>query len=433
MAVRWDLLFGSDYLLDITNEERRFLALDPISTNWEITQYYSKTNICYTRTTVYWDKSEIRKVIYEENRLPDGYDIPIYRCITEHDTRLKTDHREKLVPLTPRGKPKPVTASNILAIAPFGCSFHYSIDTRHSADGADPKVTMMIYHSRNCLDIKIGEKARVAAVQNTAAFHSFMQYYMSSCPPDYFDRVEHLRTAKHQTIKYQTGDIFRMEIDRFRYCYGLITGKVREILKWPELPEIHSFRALMMIPIMVRYYDLITERSDLKADDLSGYPLSRIDICGDNDIIWGKHTIVDHKQLSEDEIEFPLICTRIKKPSIHDTTHSFDLLIGTKLLATPPQYNLYVEWGTASTILPSEQISGSLKSFLQAYHDPHGIVKIGILPNLEGDQMDLLNDHQSEMRRELFRCLGLEEDVDFDSFAVAFHGLTKEELLSKLI
>lgn len=260
-----------------------------------------------------------------------------------------------------------------------------------------------------------------------------MQYYMSSCPPDYFDRVEHLRTAKHQTIKYQTGDIFRMEIDRFRYCYGLITGKVREILKWPELPEIHSFRALMMIPIMVRYYDLITERSDLKADDLSGYPLSRIDICGDNDIIWGKHTIVDHKQLSEDEIEFPLICTRIKKPSIHDTTHSFDLLIGTKLLATPPQYNLYVEWGTASTILPSEQISGSLKSFLQAYHDPHGIVKIGILPNLEGDQMDLLNDHQSEMRRELFRCLGLEEDVDFDSFAVAFHGLTKEELLSKLI
>ncbi len=78
MAMNWNALFGQDYFVTITNEERQYLALDPIRDDWDITQYYSKTNYKYSRTTVFWDNDVIKKIIYEENRLPAGQTVPTY-------------------------------------------------------------------------------------------------------------------------------------------------------------------------------------------------------------------------------------------------------------------------------------------------------------------------------------------------------------------
>ena len=434
----WNALFGQDYFISLTNEERRYLALDPIRDDWDVTQYYNKTNIKYTRTTVFWEKDDIKKIVYEENRLPVGQTNPSYRAITEHDTIIKTENREKLIPLTPRGKPKPVTASNIMSFTPFGCSFHFSISCRSLNSDAekDPSVHMAIYNSRNDCSVPIGETKRVASIRGDQDFHSFMQYYISTCPNDYFDRIHHLRSAKHRTIPYKTGDIFRIEIDRFHYGYGLITGKVLEIRKWPELPRLHSLRSLMMVPIMVRYYDLITERSDWKAEELSEYQLSRVDICGDNDIIWGKHTIIGHKELTEKDIEFNLVCTKVNKINSHYTTHTFDMLAAAGLLSGIDSYQLRVEWGTAATFLPYNQLSTRLKEYLAEYRDPHSGVSIGIFPDIDksrySSKMNLLNPDHDEMRAELFRCLGLSPDADFDAFAASYGGLTKKEILNKL-
>lgn len=404
MAVNWDTLFGSDFLINITNQERRYLGLNPIQDDWEISEYFSKTNIVYKRTTVYWSGTEIKKIICEENRIPAGQSTLISRSIAEHDTSLKTENREKLIPLTSRGKMKPVNASNILSITPFGCSFYFCINERdkHSAQ-------MSVYNARNNCSLAIGETDRIEKIRNDEDFHCFMKYYMMSCPEDYFIRIDQLRTAKHQTVKYKTGDIFRIEIDRFRYCYGIITGQVRDIRKWSELPKYHSLRNLMMVPIMVRYYELDTKRSDLSASELSQYPLSRVDICGDNDIIWGTHPIVGHKQLTEDDIEFNLICTKIRNLNDHVTTHTYDGFVADGLLPNTDQYRLYVEWGVAQTIIPYEQITERFKTFLQSYRDPHGGISMRIFPDLTGQsfssKMNLLNPHNAEMKQELLLCL----------------------------
>lgn len=432
MAVNWDSLFGSDFFIRITNEERRYLGLNPIEDDWEITRYFSKTNITYKRTTVYWDGVVIKKIICEENRIPSGQSTPVTRSIAEHDTFLKTENREKILPLTSRGKLKPVTASDILSVTPLGCSFYLFVDTLDNQ-----KTYMSVYNARNNCSLAIGESERIVNICNDETFHSFMNYYIMSCPDDYFDRINRLRTAKHKTVKYKTGDIFRIELDRFNYCYGLITGQVREILKWPDLPEHHSLGKLMMVPIMVRYYKLITKRSDLTVSELSEYPLSRVEIYGDNDIIWGTHTIVGHKQLTEDDIEFNLVCTKIKNLNDHVTTHTYDGFVADGLLPDTKGYNLYVEWGTAQTVICYEQITERMKAFLKSYRDPHGGVRIGVFPDLTGEsfsnKMNLLNPENAEMKKELFSCLGLSPDADFDTFAKAFNGLTKKEILNRLL
>lgn len=73
-----------------------------------------------------------------------------------------------------------------------------------------------------------------------------MTWYIETCPEDYFEKIKTLKNTVHQTVKFKPGDIFRCELDRFHYCYGLILGKTREIQKWGIFPENHSFIHLMM-------------------------------------------------------------------------------------------------------------------------------------------------------------------------------------------
>ena len=43
MSTKWDALFGADFYFNITNAERKYLALNPIDATWDISQCYSKT------------------------------------------------------------------------------------------------------------------------------------------------------------------------------------------------------------------------------------------------------------------------------------------------------------------------------------------------------------------------------------------------------
>lgn len=53
----------------------------------------------------------------------------IFEDIAEYDTDLQTENREWLFHLTARGKKKKVTATNVLAVAPFGCEFYFTLDS----------------------------------------------------------------------------------------------------------------------------------------------------------------------------------------------------------------------------------------------------------------------------------------------------------------
>lgn len=430
MATKWDELFGTEFFIMITNEERKYMGLDVIEDSWDISQFYSKTNLLHKRTSVFWCNDTIKKIIVEEKKI-SGERI-LYECITEYDTDLNTENREWLLPLTTRGKKKKINATNILAVNSLGCGFHFSLDTFHEAS-----VSMSIYNDRNNKHIAIGEEDKISKIRNDADFHEFMEYYMKTCPPHYFDRVKALREGSHVTAKYKTGDVFRIEVDRFRYCYGIITGQVKEILKWNELSEFHSLRSLMMVPIMVRFYDICTMDDNLSVEDLTCIPLGRVEVCGDNEIIWGTHKIIGHKELSKEDIEFNLVCTKIQELKANATVHTYDFGVAHGMIKYPDSYNLYVEWGTATTILPYEKISEKLKEYLKEYRSPHGGVATRI-DNiaLRGEKsfeykFNLLNDINKEMREELFRCLQLEANADFDDFANKYGGLTKEEILRK--
>ena len=272
--------YGDRFVIELLDSERKYFALDEINGNTDITRFYSKTHGWQKRTTVFWRGDVIVKTVYEQIGIQDNGSIG---CITyeESDTELKTDNRENVLPLTSRGKLKKLTATNILSPTPTGCTFYFCINNVSVA----PKAEIYAYNKKNRLELPIGEKERLAKIKTCDDLRGFIEYYVSSCPEDYFEKVGRMRNSAHQTVKYRVGDIFRMEVDRFRYCYGIITGKVNTIKKWDELPEKHSLRGLIGVPIMVRYYDIITENADMTAEKLKDVPLDRLEVCVDNDII----------------------------------------------------------------------------------------------------------------------------------------------------
>lgn len=113
-------------------------------------------------------------------------------------------------------------------------------------------------------------------------------------------------------------------------------------------------------------------------------------------------------------------------------------------IAVPKEYNLYIEWGTATAKLAYSQLSDKLKEYLANYHSPHGGVFVSIYPdtlllseeekrNTYTYRYDLMENHNQGLRKELFSCLGLDKNADFDDFAAKFGGLKKSEILEKII
>ena len=148
-----------------------------------------------------------------------------------------------------------------MAIKPFGCDFCIQLCEDNSR--------IYAYNMRNHQVIPIGEEDRIKKIMSDEDFHEFMKYYISTCPDDYFERIAAVGNMEHQTIRFDAGDIFRCQVDRTHYAYGLILGKTRQIEKWDELPEEHSFRHVMMQPIIVRMYDFVTTDKNMTDKELA--------------------------------------------------------------------------------------------------------------------------------------------------------------------
>ena len=426
------------YTIMLTNEERRYLALDPLNPGWETVSMYSVTYWLKKRTVLFYEGNTIVKVIYEEHSVGEDGSYS-WRNYNEFDTRLETDNRAMLLPLTSRGRAKPITPTNVMAVKPFGCDLYIYLQ--------QDKNQIVAQNLRNNQVIPIGEKERVRKIMSDEDFHAFMNYYISTCPDDYFERIAAVRNMEHQTVKFGAGDIFRCQVDRRHYAYGLILGKTREIEKWDELPKEHSFRHVMMQPIIVRMYDFVTTDKDMTAEELSGKSLRPPKLCSDCDILWGTHKIVAHKELVPDDIQFHLQLARQRKKNEHFTPFTVENLV--KMSPNEPKSKmpdpraLYVEWGFASFEIPWENVPDNIRKLLDegVYFD--GGVAMGISADLCGKSLaDILKDTPKHMIRHdlllpenqdkfnlIMRFLGLPDNGTLDDFAAKYGGISRKEYI----
>ena len=413
-------MFDNGFLISLSNEERRYLALEPVASDADtlVLSRFRQSSHEMARTVLFFRGDHIVKVINEE--LMVWVSNSWRYTYEEYDTWLQTENRQMLLPLTQRGKPKKLTITNVNAVMPFGCCLRITFGSN-----ANKLKEINLSNPRSCRYFPIGEKEAINAIQSLEDFKAFLQHYIETCREDYFDKLEAFKNAPKVTVKYKPGDIFRVDFDRTRYGYGIITSEVRSLRKMCDLSEDHGFNHLMGVPIIVRMYCIITENPALTANDLADIPLDQAVYCFDNDIIWGTNPIVDHKVLEQEDLYFMLSC-RVKTNFNGRFT-----LMGSSIV---------VEWGHASANLDYEQMSEKLKGQLGDLPLCYQGVRTSIdemlvpteaIPLLKDNEYDLQHPDMKDILAEVFACLGLEADTDFDQFAKKFGGLTRRQILDR--
>lgn len=439
----WAELFGDGYVINVTDEERRYFALAPLDPSWDMQRFCYQSEQRCTRLTVFFSGDTIVKVIDEEicvrpsrGRVGERVTLALLKRngsvrymerYEEYDTQLVTEERRALLPLTGRGKPRTLTATAIRSVEPFGCHLLVELDRRERR--GPRRCAIFLTNRRAAQKFPIGEREAAKAIDSDADFHAFARYYMDTCPPDYFARLGDFRSAEKTTVKYCPGDVFRMAYDRTHWCYGLIVCDVKRLRSLPETPENSTLHRLMQAPVIVRLYDLLTDRADMTPEELRAYPLGRAFACADNEIVWGTHPVVGHRQLTAEDIELPLIVGAWRRRLL-------------RYEGMDEPVDIPVEWGLCSAVIPHERVPEDLQKRLEGYRTPHGGVLTGIPPEyavcdehyrqLPQYQNDLLNPHNDGLRGELMTLAGLPSDTGFDDFALRFGGLTRQEIADRM-
>jgi len=405
----WNQRFGEDFFINLSNEERRYFALNEISPEWDRETLYFDAHDCYQRMSIFFYGNTIVKVIVETQQFTFGQHV---RCYGEDDTKIDTVNREFLLRQSDDAL-IPLSVSNIHSLYYLcrDCSLRIYFN---------PDTTFMrLRNARTMRTFPLGEDERISGIRNDADFHHFTRYYMDTCRDDYFQKLAVFKSPEVQTVSYRPGDIFRMNYDRTRYCYGLIIGAAASLCS-SRLPENHWLKRFDREWIVLCPYQLITENPDLSADDLREIPLGYSEFGYDRDITTGIHPIVDHKPLEVNDVKFQLTCQKL-----------------TSFLKFKKRYSLLVEWGFAHATLKHPRISPRLKRLLAGYVPINGFTEINPrqLVNQEFtpffERSDICSEKNTALRNELFACLGLPADCTFDQFAKKFGGISTNEILAQ--
>ena len=161
------------YTIMLTNEERRYLTLDPVDPDWEPVSMYSVTYLTKKRTVLFYKDNTIVKVIYEELSVNEDGSYN-WKNYTEFDTCLETDNRSMLLPLTSKGRVKNVTPTNVMAVRPSGGYLRICLKQGESQITAQ--------NMRNSQTMLTGETERIKNIMSDEDFHEFMKEYISVCP-----------------------------------------------------------------------------------------------------------------------------------------------------------------------------------------------------------------------------------------------------------
>ena len=104
-AADWDKNFGSDDLITLSNEERKYFCLEPLDPTWSVKTFYSKTNFHYKRTKLFFNGNRIFKTIFETKKIISGEEVYKRQRAYRHpgradrDQGIGGDRREGLISL----------------------------------------------------------------------------------------------------------------------------------------------------------------------------------------------------------------------------------------------------------------------------------------------------------------------------------------------
>ena len=268
----------------LTNPQREHFGLRPIEAGWE--------PVSLKDLVLYYDGDVIRKVICYEHGKQFGY--------SEFDYDLRTESRARLMPTTPRGKPKPLTPSNILAHKRLGFSFvcrfgweGKSFAFRH----------LYVTHNPTCEQLVALDSHEITSYELLAAWvEDFVRY----CPPNHLQRIDELLGKKPVRVRYKPGDAFEIRFDGGDVGYGRILldiFRLRRAGLFERVPHCGLGGSILGSGLLVVLYRYAGP--PVGTDQIAALPTLGTLMMMHDDIYRGRFPITGHTPVSETELDFP--------------------------------------------------------------------------------------------------------------------------------
>ncbi|MBR4223318.1 MAG: immunity 26/phosphotriesterase HocA family protein [Oscillospiraceae bacterium] len=399
-----------EHFVDMTDRYRGYYGLSPLDTAWDKKVMYSVTHNIIKRTEIFFEGDVIKKFIYEE-LIPDRH-----KYYLECDTDAPTKGRELLLPKTDRGRPKNITPS--LLQTPTYMKAHIMVKISLSdSDGGG----VWSYNSSNDQQLPLP----YGHIRSKEDYAEYTEGYIASLPSGYDEQIRMFIHKERRTVKFTAGDIFRIQTDVDRYTYCLILGKVRQLLKWEEVPKGHPLQNVMAQPILYRQYAIITKDPHMTAEELEKIPLLPMQIAQDNEVLWETYPIVCSKKLVKDDIDLGFMTDPRTRTVIWGlTVHTFDDETNDTIFGNEEDMPSALKGYDAASGRSFFTYGVGLSIRYESSADGNGII-----PAEQTRCAPFMTIKGDTVQQRMIAILGLDPDAPQDDFAERYGGITREKYI----
>ena len=386
---------------ELTNAQREYFGLEPIDGVWERVQWRDTSYI-------FFDGDTIRKIIHYDPHpnFHTGY--------IERDYDLQTENRELIKPKTAKGKPKKVTASNILAFKPINVSFSWQHRDIRVKCEANEIVIAKTYPD----ELRFDNDAKIDSFERLEAW---VKDFIANVPENYFEKLQAIKNAPKlkKNTSYKRGDIFSYQSGKGKFCFGQVLldlWKVSNCGKFPEekiLSKIGSVR-LFGNPLIVRGFNFVSATPEADGAALSQSGSSGGFYSIDYMIYENICPVVGHSKIEEKDMLFPMILCA-KSEETEDIIFQWGF-IEKKIDITP--------------LIPLIERSKYEIRYVGSISYHSAI----IAPKDDGFHMinDLNHPDNRELKEEVFKIMGVALDITYNQFAEKENELTIGQIFERL-
>jgi hypothetical protein len=390
---------------ELTNKQREFFGLDPIENHWIKIPFKGDTR--RPDSTLYFEGDTIKRhIISTENRY------------FEKQYNELTKERTTLLPKTNKGKEKKLSASVLEQRQPLGVYLNI-------ANGC---LLIGNYNTQTTFYSSSWDNENKCSKRISELVSEFIM----QSPERHLQQINQFKNAKRRNVKFKSGDYFCFKLDRTNFGFGRLMLDVNKIRKKNLIQREHGLGLLMGPPVIVQLFAYKSSTKNVDISTLDAQPKLPADVMMDNLLLYGEYEIIGHRELEDDEFEFPISYGR----SLYHSRVVF------------------LQWGLIHLELPQEKFFKYVTSENESDKNPYGYYSIGFAPHFDSIDIvktienkgiydfsksrhykakwDLRNPANKEIKNELFKVFGLDPDTNYVENCKQTKTILTTELIKQL-
>lgn len=329
---------------ELSNSQRKYFGLDPIKKQWD-------------KVALKGDNQRPNSIIYFENNIIKRQIISTEDTYYECHYDEQTKDRISLLPKTSKGKEKKLTAAVLHQRQPNGV---YLNVTNKAALLIGNYTTQTTFYSSRWDTSEFTETKSISETIDT---------FIKQSPDNHLNLIDEFKNAKRKNIRIKTGDYFCFKLSRTKYGFGRVLLEINKLRKKQLISEEHGLNLLMGTPVFVQLFVYSSDKKTVDISQLDNSPKLPTDVMMDNLLLYGEYEIIGHREINEEDIDFPISYGR-----------SIDA----------QRQVVFLQWGLIHKELPIQQFNKFIigenpfvreDSYSRKVQNPFGFYSLGFRPH----------------------------------------------------